>query len=105
MEPIRETLASKSDLLISQTAMANQEILNALKELSQSLRDGSNQAASPGLSEAVRELTRQMNIENQGNTSRGKSWIRKAEPILRVSSWIGIIAVSILIILHYFKVI
>ena len=90
--PIKETLASKADILVSNSQNSNNEInANLTSLLNHFKNNGSSQEYIIRLEKAINELTKQ--ITGRESPKKPKwLWLTNMEPILKIITYIIIIS-------------
>jgi len=102
LQPIRETIASKSDALIHQAEMNHGAVLSLMQEMSGRLKRDGHQG-SENLEEAVRELTTVMKTYGREPETRKKRVYKTLEWVLRIAALAGIVVFCTLEIISWFK--
>jgi hypothetical protein len=102
LQPIRETIASKSDTLIQQTEKNQTALLAFMKELSGRWKNAGNNGIE-SLETAVRELTDVMKSSGRKPESGRKQLFKTIEMVLRLTALAGIVVFCTLEIISWFK--
>jgi hypothetical protein len=103
LQPIQETLNSRSEAFISQSGKSNQAILCKISELTDAIINRKDGNSPEGLENAIRELTRQLTGREPSRFPKWKKWVGVFSIAVQIIAWIGIIVVCTVILLHYLK--